>query len=61
MPINAFLVQGNMIKHKTLFYETCILNYDIRRRTNPAKVKEFMFEQGTIRPIMHAGNLLGQN
>ena len=58
MPINAFLVQGNMIKHKTLpFYETCILNYDIRRRTNPAKVKEFMFEQGTIRPIMHAGNL----
>lgn len=58
MPINAFLVQGNMIKHKTLpFYETCILNYDIRRRTNPAKVKEFMYEQGTIRPIMHAGNL----
>lgn len=58
MPINAFLVQGNMIKHKTLpFYETCILNYDIRRRTNPAKVKEFMFEQGTIRPVMHAGNL----
>lgn len=58
MPINAFLVQGNMIKHKTLpFYETCILNYDIRRRTNPAKVKEFMFEQGTLRPIMHGGNL----
>lgn len=58
MPINAFLVQGNMIKHKTLpFYETCVLNYDIRRRTNPAKVKEFMFEQGTIRPVMHAGNL----
>ena len=58
MPVNAFLVQGNMIKHKTLpFYETCILNYDIRRRSNPAKVKEFMFEQGTIRPIMHAGNL----
>lgn len=58
MPVNAFLVQGNMIKHKTLpFYETCILNYDIRRRTNPAKVKEFMFEQGTIRPVMHAGSL----
>ena len=58
MPVNAFLVQGNMIKHKTLpFYETCILNYDIRRRSNPAKVKEFMLEQGTVRPIMHAGNL----
>ena len=58
MPVNSFLVQGNMIKHKTLpFYETCILNYDIRRRTNPVKVKEFMYEQGTIRPIMHAGNL----
>lgn len=58
MPVNAFLVEGNMIKHKTLpFYETCILNYDIRRRSNPAKVKEFMLEQGTIRPVMHAGNL----
>lgn len=58
MPVNSFLVQGNMIKHKTLpFYETCILNYDIRRRTNPMKVKEFMYEQGTIRPIMHAGSL----
>jgi hypothetical protein len=58
MPVNSFLVQGNMIKHKTLpFYETCILNYDIRRRTNPVKVKEFMYEQGTIRPIMHAGSL----
>ena len=58
MPINAFLIQGNMTKHKTLpFYETCVLNYDIRRRTNPVKVKEFMLQQGTIRPVMHAGNL----
>ena len=47
-----------MTKHKTLpFYETCVLNYDIRRRTNPVKVREFMLQQGTIRPVMHAGNL----
>ena len=58
MPINAFLIQGNMTKHKTLpFYETCVLNYDIRRRTNPVKVREFMIQQGTIRPVMHAGSL----
>lgn len=47
-----------MTKHKTLpFYETCVLNYDIRRRTNPVKVREFMIQQGTIRPVMHAGSL----
>lgn len=58
MPVNAFLIQGNMTKHKTLpFYETCVLNYDIRRRTNPVKVREFMIQQGTIRPVMHAGSL----
>lgn len=58
MPVNAFLIQGNMTKHKTLpFYETCVLNYDIRRRTNPVKVREFMLQQGTIRPVMHAGSL----
>ena len=39
MPINSFLIQGNMIKYKSLpLYETCTLNYEIRRNKNPIKI-----------------------
>lgn len=58
MPINVFMVNGNMTKYKSLpLYESCFLNYDIRRNKNPIKVNEYAEACHIIRPVMHAGNL----
>lgn len=58
MPINSFLIQGNMIKYKSLpLYETCTLNYEIRRNKNPIKINEYRDACHINRSVMHAGNL----
>lgn len=55
---NQFLINGNMIKKKTLpFYEDNQLNFYIRSRSNPLKVREFYEESKILKPTMHAGNL----
>ena len=47
-----------MIKKKTLpFYEDNQLNFYIRSRSNPLKVREFYEESKILKPTMHAGNL----
>lgn len=47
-----------MTKYKSLpLYESCFLNYDIRRNKNPIKVNEYAEACHIIRPVMHAGNL----
>lgn len=52
------LTMNNMIKKKYLpFYEDQQLNFYIRSRSNPEKVKEFYTESAVLRPVMHSGNL----
>lgn len=52
------LTMNNMIKKKYLpFYEDQQLNFYIRSRSNPEKVKEFYTESAALRPVMHSGNL----
>ena len=59
MPSNVFLLENRMIKHKTLpFYEVNnILNYDIRRKSNPLKVQMYYRELNVLKPVMQGGNL----
>jgi len=57
MPV-SMLTMNNMIKKKYLpFYEDQQLNFYIRSRSNPEKVKEFYTESAVLRPVMHSGNL----
>ena len=52
------LTMNNMIKKKYLpFYEDQQLNFYIRSRSSPEKVKEFYTESAVLRPVMHSGNL----
>lgn len=52
------LSQNNMIKKKYLpFYEEQQLNFYIRSRSNPEKIKEFYNESAVLRPVLHGGNL----
>lgn len=47
-----------MIKYKSLpLYETCTLNYEIRRNKNPIKINEYRDACHINRSVMHAGNL----
>ena len=59
MPANIFLLDNRMIKHKSLpFYEVNnILNYDIRRKSNPNKVQLYYRELNVLKPVMQGGNL----
>lgn len=59
MPVNVFMLDARMVKHRNLhFYEeNNILNYDIRRNSNPDKVKAYYEELGLLRPVMQGGNL----
>jgi len=57
MPV-SMLTMNNMIKKKYLpFYEDQQLNFYIRSRSNPEKVKEFYADSAVLRPVMHSGNL----
>lgn len=57
MPV-SMLTMNNMIKKKYLpFYEDQQLNFYIRSRSSPEKVKEFYTESAVLRPVMHSGNL----
>lgn len=52
------LSQNNMIKKKYLpFYEDQQLNFYIRSRSNPEKIKEFYNSTAVLHPTLHAGNL----
>lgn len=52
------LTMNNMIKKKYLpFYEDQQLNFYVRSRSNPEKIKEFYTESAALRPVMHSGNL----
>lgn len=59
MPANIFLLDNRMIKHKSLpFYEVNnILNYDIRRKSNPNKVQLYYRELNVLKPVMQGGSL----
>lgn len=59
MPVNVFMLDARMTKHRNLhFYEeNNILNYDIRRNSNPDKVRAYYEELGLLRPVMQGGNL----
>lgn len=52
------LSQNSMIKKKYLpFYEDQQLNFYIRSRSNPEKVKEFYRNTAVLHPVLHGGNL----
>ncbi len=59
MPVNVFMLDARMVKHRNLsFYESDnILNYDVRRNFNPDKVKAYYEELGLLRPVMQSGSL----
>lgn len=55
---NVFLIQGNMIKKKSLpFYEDQQLNFYIRSRSNPLKTMDYINSLNSLHPVMQSGNL----
>lgn len=58
MPVNAFLIDGNIMKKKNLmFFEGETLNFYVRSKRNPDLIKEFYSQSDILHPTLHAGSL----